>query len=386
MKYFISLLLISITLTPIYSWFLVPMAYWDKEDKLTTYCAIGFGDTTKYGALELRYAPEKKATRVELNLRLPLFGEGTSIQSRFIDATTNDPRKPEIYLADSDTAIEDITEKVSEFSVRLNQRYRAGIETEWGLFATYKTGKYQSDYTLSESGGWEQIPETTSADYIGGGILFGYDGRNGNLDPDKGYVFHIEVGGDYLLQDTLKADYVNAADNTSKIVGHIFVEQYIYTPTTDLPVDIPLFTVHAPTVIGVRTTAAYKTDKVSQLNAYRSGDFELFRGMPHRQLAGYAFYILSVDFRIKPIKRMFTPMTLLYILAPRIFNDARATVEFTPFIDIGKIYSGDSDKQFYTFGGGIALGFTKTLTPRIDFMYCPKYKQFTTYFGIRHPF
>ena len=361
------------------------MAYWDNQDSLTAYFAVGFGDTTKYGAAELRYAPNSEALRMESTILLP-FAEGTEIHARYIDATTNDPRKPSIYLADEDTTLTDITEKVREYSVRLSQNWQAGIETKWGLFANYYSGKYFSDYTLSEYGGWTEIPETTESEYVGGGISFGYDGRNGSFDPQKGYVFHIEVGANYLLQDTLDADYVDAATRTAKTVGFLYIEQNTYTPASALPIQIPLLTVQAPTILATKTAAAYQTSKVSQLIGYRSGDFELFRGLPHRELSGYAFYILSIDFRISPVKRMYTPVSLLHFVAPRIIPDSRADIELTPFFDFGKIYGANPEKSFFSTGCGIALKFSETLITRFDLQYCTTFSNFTTYFSIRHPF
>ena len=372
-----------------FCWFLVPMAYWDSEDSLTTYFALGFGDTTKYGAAEVRYAPSSEALRAELTIRLP-FAKGTEFHSKYIDATTNDPRKYSIFIPGedtlSDTTLTDITEKVREYSIRLEQDWQAGIETKWGLFATYSSGKYFSDYTLSDYGGWSEKPETTEATYVGGGISFGYDSRNGNLDPDKGYVFHIEAGADYLLQDTLDADYVDAATHTSKVVGFAYVEQRTYTPASALPVQIPLLTVQAPTILATKMAIGYRTSDVAQLIGYRSGDFQLFRGLPHRNLSGNKFYLLSLDFRISPVKRMYTPMTVLHLIAPGIISDSRADIEFTPFFDFGKIYGANPEKTFFSTGGGIALKFSKTLITRFDFQYCPTFDNFTTYFAIRHPF
>ncbi len=371
------------------TWFLVPMVYWDSMDSLTIYGGLGFGDTTKYVAAELRYAPDSKAMRGELTIDLPIFGEGTNVYAKYVDATTNDPRKPEVSKVieeDSTVTITDVTEDIQELHVRFDQRYKAGIETLWGIYGDYRTGKYLSDYSLGEGSGWVEEPETTEATYVGGGITFGYDGRFGSLDPEAGYVFYIEVGAHYLLDDTSEADYSDITTETPKVVGSIFVEQYIYTPASALPVDIPLLTVQAPTTMAIRTTACYHTSKAPQVLAWKAGDFYLFRGVPQRELSGFAFYLLSLDFRIVPVTNLYTPASLLHFIAPHTIPDTRGDLEITPFVDIGKIFGAEDEKQFYSFGGGIAFRISKSLITRFDVVYCSTFSNFTTYFSIRHPF
>ncbi|MCD6531873.1 hypothetical protein J7K99_05490 [bacterium] len=373
-------------IVPSGAWFLVPMAYYDGQDSLTIYGALGFGDTTKYCAAELRYAPPSEALRAELTLRLPLVGEGTLINARYTKVTTPDPRKPSIYLADEDTTLEDLTEQVEEKYVKLSQSYKAGVSSDWGIYLKLADGQYISDYTLSESGGWEQSPETTRATYISGGLWYGHDDRGGSFDPQKGYYFNISVGGTYLVQDTLDADYVDATTHSGKLGLDLFVEQRVYVSTDNLPIQIPLLTAHAPTVMAVRTAVGYQGVKFAQGGAFRAGDLDFFRGVPPRKLAGYAFYLLAIDFRICPVKRMYTPITILHKIAPSLVPDARADIQITPFVDIGRIYGSAVDKQTYSYGGGLALKFSEVLIPRFDVAYCPQFGHFTTYFSIRHPF
>ncbi len=371
---------------PTFGWFFVPMAYYDGQDSLTFYGAFGFGDTTKYLAAEIRYAPASEAMRGEFTLKLPWWGEGTFVNFRYVDATTPDPRKPSVYLASQDTTLEDITEKVEEKTFRFEQAYKAGISSRWGLYAYAVDGKYMSDYKLSLTGGWEETLETTRATYVGAGIFFGHDGPNGNLDPTEGYYFDIRAGATYLLQDTLEADYVDATTHSAKLGLDLFVEQRVYVSTDNIPVSIPLLTAHAPTVMAVRTAVGYKGTKFAQGGAFRAGNFDFFRGVPPRKLSGYAFYLLAIDFRICPVKRMYTPVTVLHKLFPSLIPDARADIEITPFVDIGRIYGSAVDKQIYSYGGGLALKFSDVFMPRFDVAYCPEFGYFTTYFSIRHPF
>ncbi len=368
-----------------FAWFFVPGAFWDYHDGWTAYAALGFSDSLEYCAAEGMYAPESGALRGQLTLEMPLVGVSTKVVAKFIDAETQDPRKPEIYLADQETTISQPIERVSELRVRLDQRYRAGIESVWGFFVDFRSGTYTSDYSLGDEG-WVASPETTRARYISFGVSYGYDSRGGDWDPESGYLFNIEVGGSYLLTDSAEADYVDGTTPAPRLAGFVYIDQFVYTPTSALPVEIPLLTVQAPTVIAVRTSGAYYTHEVPQLISWKASDFELFRGVPHRKLAGYAFFIVAADIRISPIARMYTPVTLLHLLAPRTIPDIRADVEIIPSIDIGKIYGAQPEEQFYTWGIALGLKFSKKLTARFGFAWSPKFDCSTTYFSIRHPF
>ena len=389
-NFIIAFAIIAISFIAAHAWFAVPMAYWDKYDGTTGYFALGFGDTTKYGAAEIRYAPKTKAIHSELSLDLPLMGVGTQLYGRYIKAETYDPRKTEIILFDRETTITDTREDIEEYSIRLNQKFKAGIESYWGIFVDYRQGKYFSDYKFKEFHGFMDSSETTEIQYMSGGINFGYDTRHGKMDPQAGYTFNIEVGANYLLTDTLKveADYIGATTRAPKYTGYISIDQFVYTPMSSLPIDIPLLTVSAPTIIGLRTSGAYCIDEVPQILACKASDFSMFRGVPPRKLSGYAYFILAGDIRISPITRMYTPWTLVHLLAPAHIKDIRADLEIIPSIDIGKIFYGEKGgKQFYSWGLGLGLKFTDRLTARLDIDWCPTFDNYvTTYFHIRQPF
>ncbi len=388
--YFMTVLL-SFTILPslVFGWFAVPMAYWDRDYHWTAYFAAGFGDSTKYGAAEMRYGYEDTTFIADINLDLPLFGIGTEFSTHYIRANTYDPRKSEIIVmtGDSSMTIDNPRETVEEISVRLNQKYKADIGSFWSIFGEYHSGKYHSDYKIGETSGFVEQPETTEAQYVGGGLSFGYDTRAGDMDPEAGYYFAIRGGAHYLLEDTSEADYVNATTNAPKVVGFIFIDQYVYTPTSALPVEIPLLTVQAPTVIGLRTSGAYWTSEVPQLISIKGrDDVSLFRGLPPRKLSGYAYFILAADIRISPIVRMYTPITPFHLLMPRTIPDIRADVEIIPSVDIGKIYGAQPEEQFYTWGLGLGMKFTKRLTARYEVLWTPAFDYTTQYFSIRHPF
>ena len=387
--FLIEVLFIAFAISPVFAWFAVPMAYWDREHDWTAYFAVGFGDTTKYGALEIRYAYKDTTIIGDLNLDLPLFGIGTKLFAHYIKSKTFDPRKSEIFVTCGDSSVEitDTRERIEELNVKLFQKYKADIGSFWGIFGEYNRGRYFSDYSIGDVSGFVEQAETTEAQYVGGGLAFGYDTREGDMDPEAGYYFSIEGGARYLLEDTSDADYVNATTKSPKVEGFIYIDQYIYTPTSALPVEIPLLTVQAPTVIAIRTSGAYNTSEVPQLISVKGrDDISLFRGLPPRKLSGYAYFVLAADIRISPIVRMYTPITPLHLLMPRTIPDIRADVEIIPSIDIGKIYGANPEEQFYTWGLALGMKFTKRLTARYEILWTPKFDYTTQYFSIRQPF
>ena len=404
----LSLLIIALPALAL-CWFFVPGAYYDADDGWTGYIALGAtgedtlkpklpyyqkkSDTTssegtiitKYLALEARYAPESNAKRGELRFYYPLFGLSTRLEAKYTNAKTIDPRKIEIYLPDADEPITP-KEHLEELFVRLEQRYRAGVESYWGFFADYRRGKYKSDYRLTIDG-FEEGKEQRESEYVGGGIFFGYDTRKGDMDPITGYAFHIELSGAYRLTDSAKADYINSTKTSSpKATGNIYVEQILYTPSTALPVEIPLLTVQAPTTMALKTAIGYYPNEVPQILAYRANDGPLMRGLPHNRLAGNAFFIVSLDVRILPIERMYTPISLFHLIAPRLIPDIRGDLEVLMFTDIGKFWGANPEKQVYSWGGGLGMKLSKRLTVRAEFAWNSTFNKWSTYFFIRPPF
>ncbi len=395
--------------------FLVPGAYYDQDDEWTYFVGLGFtgdierypkhafyrmkGDTTagepiilnKYITGEMRYAPETEAIRGELHFDVPLFGIGTKLWARYTDANTADPRKINIFPTDTVEMENSISpdQKVNELLVRLDQRYKAGIQTYWGIFGEYRQAKYESEYSIT-SIGFEKESEKKQSEYVGGGLFFGYDTRNGDMDPyDQSLSFYIEISGSYLLTDSADADYIvseNDIKEAPKGAVKFYIEQLLFTPTTSLPIEIPLLTVQAPTVIALKTAIGYYPMDVPQLIAFRGNDGPLFRGLRQNSLAGNSFFILSMDFRISPVERMYTPVTLLHLIAPRLIPDTRADVQIIMFSDIGKYWGANPEKQLYTWGVGLGMKFSKRLSTRVEFAWNSTQDTWTTYFFIRPPF